>query len=126
MGHPLKIAPDGPVIVIGAVNMDLSGTPAAALRDGDSNPGRVTMTPGGVARNIAENLARLGRKVSLITAMGDDLYAAFIRERSLNSGIDLSLIPSFAARSVNSDRLANGSRILFPGTLESGDFQKVT
>ena len=34
MGHPLKIAPDGPVIVIGAVNMDLSGTPAAALRDG--------------------------------------------------------------------------------------------
>ena len=95
MGHPLKIAPDGPVIVIGAVNMDLSGTPAAALRDGDSNPGRVTMTPGGVARNIAENLARLGRKVSLITAMGDDLYAAFIRERSLNSGIDLSLSLTF-------------------------------
>ena len=41
------------VVVIGAVNMDLSGTPAAALRSGDSNPGRVTLSAGGVGRNIA-------------------------------------------------------------------------
>ena len=47
---------DSPVYVIGAVNMDMSGTPAGPLRPGDSNPGRVMLSPGGVGRNIAENL----------------------------------------------------------------------
>ena len=60
---------DAPVYVIGAVNMDLSGTPAAPLRAGDSNPGRISLSPGGVGRNIAENLSLLGRKVFLITIM---------------------------------------------------------
>ena len=77
------------VFVIGGVNMDIAGTPEAALRTGDSNPGRVTLSPGGVGRNIAENLCRLGRKVSLITVMGGDAYAEMIREDCRNLGIDL-------------------------------------
>ena len=80
---------EAPVYVIGAVNMDLSGTPADSLRTGDSNPGRITLSPGGVGRNIAENLRLLGRKVSLITIMGEDNYAGLIREHCLNAGIDL-------------------------------------
>ena len=80
---------EGAVYVIGAVNMDISGTPAAPLRAGDSNPGRITLSPGGVGRNIAENLRLLGRKVSLITIMGEDTYAGVIREHCLNAGIDL-------------------------------------
>ena len=80
---------DTPVYVIGAVNMDLSGTPSDTLRTGDSNPGRITLSPGGVGRNIAENLRLLGRKVSLITIMGEDTYADVIREHCLNAGIDL-------------------------------------
>ena len=80
---------DSPVYVIGAVNMDMAGTPAGTLRTGDSNPGRIMLSPGGVGRNIAENLRLLGRPVSLITIMGDDPYAALIREHCLNSGIDL-------------------------------------
>ncbi len=80
---------DASVYVIGAVNMDLSGTPAAALRAGDSNPGKITLSPGGVGRNIAENLRLLGRKVSLVTIMGEDTYADVIREHCLNAGIDL-------------------------------------
>ena len=78
-----------PVYVIGAVNMDLSGTPSGELRMGDSNPGKITMSPGGVGRNIAENLRLLGRKVSLITIMGEDTYADVIREHCLSAGIDL-------------------------------------
>ena len=78
-----------PVYVIGAVNMDLAGTPDAPLRAGDSNPGRVSMTPGGVGRNIAENLRLLGRRVSLITITGEDTYANVIREHCLNAGIDM-------------------------------------
>ena len=77
------------VFVIGGVNMDIAGTPAQPLRTGDSNPGRVTLSPGGVGRNIAENLSRLGRRVSLITVMGDDPYADVIRDHCRNVGIDL-------------------------------------
>ena len=59
---------DAPVYVIGAVNMDLTGTPDSALRAGDSNPGHIAMTPGGVGRNIAENRRLLGRKVDLVAS----------------------------------------------------------
>lgn len=84
-----QLQKEGTVYVIGAVNMDLSGTPADTLRAGDSNPGRITLSPGGVGRNIAENLRLLGRKVSLVTIMGEDTYAGVIREHCLNAGIDL-------------------------------------
>ena len=84
-----QLRTEGTVYVIGAVNMDFSGTPVNELRAGDSNPGRITLSPGGVGRNIAENLRLLGRKVSLITIMGEDTYAGVIREHCLNAGIDL-------------------------------------
>ena len=84
-----RLRTEAPVFVIGAVNMDLAGTPTNPLREGDSNPGHITLTPGGVGRNIAENLRLLGRKVSLITIMGDDPYAEMIREHCLKAGIDL-------------------------------------
>ena len=84
-----QVRTEGPVFVIGAVNMDIAGTPAAGLRAGDSNPGRVTLSPGGVGRNIAENLRLLGRKVSLITITGEDAYGDLIREQCRNAGIDL-------------------------------------
>ena len=48
------------VTVIGAVNMDICGRPANALIMRDSNPGAVTLTPGGVGRNIAHDLCLLG------------------------------------------------------------------
>ena len=46
------------VAVVGAGNVDIGGTPDSALVPADSNPGRVTVTLGGVGRNIAENLSR--------------------------------------------------------------------
>ena len=92
-GWQTRTESEKPVIVIGAVNMDLSGTPAGDLRPGDSNPGRVTLSTGGVGRNIAENLRRLGRRVSLITITGDDHYGQMIREqcRELGIGMEMSL-----------------------------------
>ena len=81
---------EAPVHVIGGVNMDLSGTPFDSLRKGDSNPGHVRLSPGGVGRNIAENLCRLGRRVFLVTILGADPYATVIREHCWNVGIDLS------------------------------------
>ena len=78
------------ICVVGAVNVDISGTPDAAYVAGDSNPGHVRITLGGVGRNIAENLCRLGRRVVMITALGDDANAQMVRQGCREAGIDLS------------------------------------
>lgn len=57
----------------------------------DSNPGRVTLRHGGVGRNIACNLRRLGLSVSLLTALGDDLLGGMLLEGCRAEGLDMSL-----------------------------------
>ena len=49
----------GRALVIGASNLDIKGQTDAHLVAHTSNPGSVQSMPGGVARNVAENLARL-------------------------------------------------------------------
>lgn len=78
------------VAVVGAVNVDISGTPDTELLPGDSNPGRVKVTLGGVGRNIAENLSRLGHRVVMITALGEDANAQQIKLGCRETGIDLT------------------------------------
>ena len=63
------------VCAIGGVNIDISGTPSSILNPNDSNPGKVTTSMGGVARNIAENLSRISVNVEFISVFGDDHYA---------------------------------------------------
>lgn len=62
-------------VVIGGVNMDIGGQSFGPLVARDSNPGAVRVSPGGVGRNIAHNMALLGLDVRMLTALGDDLYA---------------------------------------------------
>ena len=40
-------------VVIGGANMDICGSPRGILIAEDSNPGAVSVKPGGVGRNIA-------------------------------------------------------------------------
>ncbi len=46
---------------------------AGPIRSGTSNPVVASLGFGGVARNVAENLARLGGAVSLASCVGDDV-----------------------------------------------------
>lgn len=78
------------MVVVGAINVDISGTADTAMRPGDSNPGRVRVTLGGVGRNIAENLCRLGVRVTMLTALGEDAHAAHARQACQALGLDLS------------------------------------
>lgn len=78
------------ITVVGAVNIDICGTPYQKLRSLDSNPGKMTISFGGVGRNIAENISRLGGDVELITILGDDLYASEIQKNCNNLGINLT------------------------------------
>lgn len=81
------------ICVLGGMNMDITGMPVAALRPGDSNPGRVGMTPGGVGRNIAENLARMGFAVELMAPLGNDGFSRLLEESCLSLGIGLAHAP---------------------------------
>lgn len=77
-------------VVIGGVNVDIGGTSRACLVAGDSNPGTVTMSLGGVGRNIAHNLSLMGIDVRLLTAYGDDLYGQRVAASCSELGIDIS------------------------------------
>lgn len=81
----------GYVVVIGAANIDIGGTPYKTLIPGDSNPGIVKMSCGGVGRNIAHNLALLGVDVKLVTAAGDDTLGKDMLAECESNGIDTSL-----------------------------------
>lgn len=79
------------IAVVGGMNLDLLGAPDRPLIPRDSTPGKITLRPGGVGRNIAARLTELGAKVSLITALGNDERAKMLSNLCASSGIDLSL-----------------------------------
>ena len=78
------------VTVIGASNIDICATSQASLISGDSNPGKVEQSFGGVGRNIAENLARLQLSVQFITAYGGDPFAALLKTHASHCHMDIS------------------------------------
>jgi pseudouridine kinase len=88
-GHVLK--PEGRVIVIGGANIDFKCQSKAAMVAGTSNPGHVSLAVGGVACNIARNLAKLGQPVALISAVGQDEFGERILREARAAGIDVSL-----------------------------------
>lgn len=58
------------VLVIGAAGIDSKGRANIPLTLGTSTPGMVRVSIGGTARNVAENLARLGIDTVLLSAIG--------------------------------------------------------
>ena len=77
-------------VVVGGVNVDLGGRSIAPLVEADSNPGSVSISLGGVGRNIAHNLSLLGTEVRMLTAYGDDLNGERVAASCSSLGIDLS------------------------------------
>lgn len=85
-------SPEGPVLVIGGAGVDIVGQPKGELQPATSNPAQIRMSFGGVARNVAENLARLGQPVTLITAVGEDESGDYLVKQAASAGIDVSAI----------------------------------
>ncbi|WP_028670678.1 PfkB family carbohydrate kinase [Saccharospirillum impatiens] len=75
------------IVVLGGANVDLTGRCSASYRPGDSNPGSLAQSAGGVGRNIAENLAHLGHDVTLITLLGNDSNGDWLQQRIAAAGI---------------------------------------
>ena len=80
------------VIAIGAAGVDFVGRLTDHLVMGTSNPARVITSFGGVARNVAENLARLGQSVSIITSVGCDASGTAILAQAEEAGIDVRAV----------------------------------
>jgi pseudouridine kinase len=60
------------VVVVGGINLDTLARISGDTVPGSSNPGATITGHGGVGRNVAENLARLGSPVRLVGVVGDD------------------------------------------------------
>lgn len=84
--------PLGKALVIGASNLDIKGHTYSYHVAKTSNPGIVRTTAGGVARNIAENLARMDVPVTLLSVVGEDLYGKQILDITGDAGVDLSRV----------------------------------
>lgn len=78
------------ICIVGGANVDILCRPTSKIQLRDSNPGTLRVSPGGVGRNIAENLAHLGVDVKLLTVLGNDGNAQMIADNAAAVGIDLS------------------------------------
>jgi pseudouridine kinase len=79
-------------VVIGGANVDCQGAAFSDIQHPDSYPGRVTDTAGGVGRNIAENIARLGLATRLISAVGQDPSGDWLLSHCQGIGIDTQAV----------------------------------
>ena len=77
------------VVCVGACHIDRKARAAARLTKAASNPATVERSFGGVARNVAENLCRLGAEVDLVSRLGEDGDGRSVRE--FMSGLPLGL-----------------------------------
>ena len=76
--------------VVGGVNVDIGGRSLGKLVAADSNPGKVSISLGGVGRNIAHNMSLMGVDVKMLTAMGEDVHGNRVLESCAELGIDAS------------------------------------
>ena len=70
------------IICIGGANVDRKYIVKNDLQMGTSNPTTSLQSIGGVARNIAENLGRLGHSVRMLTVVGNDMEYESIEKAS--------------------------------------------
>ena len=86
---PLLPSDRSGAVVIGGANLDVRARSTSRALPATSNPGTVTMTPGGVGRNVAENLARLGTPVRLVAAVGRDDPGERLLAETAAAGVDV-------------------------------------
>ncbi|WP_188311820.1 carbohydrate kinase family protein [Salinarimonas soli] len=83
---------DGLVLCIGGATVDRLYRAADELVPGTSNPVVSSRAFGGVARNVAETLARLGTPVALVSVVGADENGRAIRDHLAVLGVDVGFL----------------------------------
>src|ERR1051325_6605021 len=80
------------IACIGGAHIDRRGVLRSPALLGTSNPGGIRMDFGGVARNVAHNLAALGCAVRLVSRVGDDDAGRQVIAHAVSAGIDATAI----------------------------------
>jgi len=80
------------IVCFGGATVDHSYRAPAPLVLATSNPVEGSRGFGGVARNVAENLARLGKNTVLVSIIGDDANGRAVLAHLRNLGIDTTQI----------------------------------
>ena len=101
IGRAYVLPEKNQIIAIGGANVDRKFSIEDNVQLGTSNPASVSESIGGVARNIAENLGRLGNQVKLLTIIGDDHDGQLI-ERTSKAYIGLDLLERNAEEATGS------------------------
>ena len=78
------------ITIIGGINIDIEGRPFESLKREDSNPGKISLSYGGVGRNITENVARMGGSAAMLSVIGDDHMGAGAKAHLAELGVDVS------------------------------------
>jgi len=96
----------GRIVVVGSLNADfvvrVSRCPAA----GETVPGeRFSMFPGGKGANQAYAAAKLGARVCMVGQVGNDPWAAVLRENLASVGVDVSGV-------LRDDRVSSGLAVI--------------
>ncbi|MEC5425272.1 PfkB family carbohydrate kinase [Virgibacillus sp. C22-A2] len=89
-GRAYVIQNQSSVVCIGGTNTDRKAQSDQKVHLHTSNPVKITEVCGGVARNFAENLSRLGYSTSLITCVGDDAEGDWLLNETKHQGVDVS------------------------------------
>lgn len=77
-------------LVIGGMNIDILGMPTGSFHQGDSLPGHIHLTIGGVGYNIASHLSDSYVQVHFLTVLGNDLFANMAKKACDSRHIDIS------------------------------------
>ncbi|SNY94250.1 Sugar or nucleoside kinase, ribokinase family [Cohaesibacter sp. ES.047] len=80
------------ILVFGGAHVDRIARSHARLEPGQSNPGHLSRSVGGVAGNVARGLARLEWQVALSTISGADDDAHFLKRELAREGINTDRI----------------------------------
>ena len=95
-GKGYVVTPQKYVTVIGGVNIDTYGIADHDFNVKTSNPGHVEHAIGGLGRNIALNLKKLGIPNYFITAYGDDFWGSQFKADSADNNMDISYSKQFS------------------------------
>ncbi|KFI69585.1 hypothetical protein BMAGN_1303 [Bifidobacterium magnum] len=87
------LAPPEYTVIVGAINMDIFAIADEHMVELSSNMGHITMSLGGIARNIAFELTRLEVPCYLVSVFGSDHNGELFKvdARATNAVIDTSL-----------------------------------
>ncbi|XP_027936899.1 uncharacterized protein LOC114191733 isoform X3 [Vigna unguiculata] len=78
---------DGEVVIIGGMVLDIHATPSVRANSGTTVPGKVYYVRGGVARNVAECMSKLGAKPFMISAIGFDMAGNLLLNQWKSAGL---------------------------------------